>query len=183
MRKQIFVAWCCLLGVIAGCSPTSGDHQVFRMTIGQHTATKAQMNLGIPRQSSWAPTDVNPCTLVLGSEAEAILGPLSQSPHPGGTAIDGTACMYVARTAVVSIGVISTMAYESRKCEPWNLAIVDLGVDAYAVPLYAGDVQFFVRTNQAAMMIALTTERAVPDKIRQRMVKDLAVMALRRLPS
>jgi hypothetical protein len=177
------VAWSCLLGVIAGCSPASGDHQVFRMTSGQHTATKAQMNFGIPRQFSWAPTDVNPCTLILASEAEAILGPLSQSPHPGGTAIDGTACMYVARTAVVSIGVISTMAYESRKCEPWNVAIEDLGVDAYAVPLYAGDVQLFVRTDQSALMMTLTTERAVPDRTRQRMVTDLAVIALRRLPS
>ena len=97
--------------------------------------------------------------------------------------MDGTACVYVARTAVVSIGIMSTVAFELRKCEPWNLAIADLGVDAYAVPLYAGDVQFFVRTNQAAMMITLTTGRAVSDKVRQRLATDLARTALRRLPS
>jgi len=153
------------------------------MIIGRLAATKVAISADGTRQYTWGPADIDPCTLIPRSKAETILGPLKQSPHPGGTAIDGTACMYVARTAVLSVGVLSTMAFESRKCDPWNVAIEDLGVDAYAVPLSGGDLQLFVRTDQSAMMMTLTTERAVPDKIRQRMVTDLAVMALRRLPS
>ena len=97
--------------------------------------------------------------------------------------MNGTACMYAARTAVVIIGVPTTVAFNMGKCEPWNNAITDLGVEAYAVRLPMGDVQFFVRTNQAAMMITLTTGRAVPDTVKQRIATDLAMTALRRLPS
>jgi hypothetical protein len=78
---------------------------------------------------------------------------------------------------------MSTVAFESRKCEPWNIAIADLGVEAYAVRLYSGDIQLFVRTSQAAMMIVVTTGRAIPDNTRQGTATDLARTALPRLPS
>jgi hypothetical protein len=121
--------------------------------------------------------------LLLAREAEEALGPLQERPAVGGTAIDGTACMYVGTTGVLSVGVLSTMAFESRKCQPWNIAIAEIGLDAYAVALSPTDIQLFARTGQAAVMMTLTTERAVSDMIRKQMVRDLARIALRRVPS
>jgi len=121
--------------------------------------------------------------LLLAREVEEALGPLQKKPTVGGTAIDGTACMYVGNTRVLSVGVLSTMAFESRKCQPRNVALAEIGVDAYAVALSPADIQLFARTGQAAVMITLTTERAVSDMIRKQMVKDLARIALRRAPS
>ena len=172
IRYQAFVACCGLLGLLTGCTPTPGE-----------TAQKATRNAGVSREISWVPAPVSPCMLLLTREAETILGPLQQKPALGATAIDGTACVYVARAAVLSVGVLSTMAFESRKCQPWNVAITEIGVDAYAVSLSPGDIQVFARTSQAAVMMTLTTERTVSDTITKRMVTDLAVIALRRLAS
>jgi len=135
----------------------------------------------VHRAGSWALPDVDPCALVTRAEAEAVMGQLREEPRPGGTAADGTACAYIGTNAlVVTIGVISTNTFESRKFDPGNTKIAGIGDEAYTTkPNAFGDVYLFARTDEAAVMINVTV--GAEDDVRargQHIAEALAQQAL-----
>jgi hypothetical protein len=135
-------------------------------------------------RASWKVPDVDPCILVTKAEAEAVMGLLSEGPKLGGSALDGTVCAYVGTIPlVVSIGVISTAAFELQKSDPGITTITDLGDEAYITrPDSFKDIHLFVRKGRAAVMVTASIWPGdAPETQRSEIAKSLAAKALDRL--
>ena len=122
-----------------------------------------------------------PCVLVSRREAEAVMGPLREEPRPGGTAADGTACMYIAERSIVStVGVISTRSFDDR--------ILSLGISPSLPHLTKcsllknafQDVRLLARRGGVALMIHVAA-RGLSDAERTAIARLLATTALDRL--
>lgn len=129
--------------------------------------------------STWAIPDVDPCVLVSRTEAEAVMGPLREEPRPGGTAADGTACMYVAERSIVStVGIISTRSFDDRSSESGNIPLSTTSHEMFLVRSNAfQDVRLLARGRDVALMIHVAA-RGSSDTERAAIARFLATTAL-----
>ena len=183
LLQPILVA--CTIFLLIACSCSCGPPPAENSSPATQTATPKAITVEIDlTTASWELPDIDPCTLVTEAEAEAVMGPLKGGPKPGGSALDGTTCVYVSTSPlVVSIGVISTVSFELQKRDPGNTALTDLGAEAYTLkPNAFKDVCLFVRKGRATIMVNVSA--ALKDDLeteRYRIAKGLAERALDRL--
>ena len=120
--------------------------------------------------------------LVSRTEAEAVMGPLREEPRPGGTAADGTACMYIAERSIVStVGIISTRSFDDRSSESGNIPLSTTSHEMFLVRSNAfQDVRLLARGRDVALMIHVAA-RGSSDTERAAIARFLATTALDRL--
>lgn len=132
--------------------------------------------------STWAIPDVDPCVLVLHTEAEAVMGPLREEPRPGGTAADGTTCMYVGEHSIVStVGIISTRSFEDRRSESGNTPLTTTPHEMLLAQKNAfQDVRLLARQGGVAVMVHVAGQGR-SHRERVAIAGNLATTALDRL--
>ncbi len=180
-----FVLLSCLLPAISACRSVRLDAQTQNViqASGSIETTTDTTKIKL-REGSWKVSEVAPCTLINKAEAEAVMGLLKDEPKSGGTAIDGTACTYIAHEPfIVTIGIISTNSFEVRKFDSGNRMINNLGDEAYITSSNAfEDVYLLARQERVAVMINVAAGSWDEEKVeRYRIAKTLAQAALTRL--
>jgi hypothetical protein len=108
--------------------------------------------------TSWEIPDVDPCAILPASAVEALAGSPVGHPRPGGTAVDGSACQYVGTGPfVITLGLMSTNAYESLKVDFGGTPVLDVGSSALVDgPDQLGDVTLVARSLDAAVLIQIS---------------------------
>ena len=136
-----------------------GDDRIIVMSIAQAKEIGILVVENTQTTSSWAVSKIDPCTLLLKAEAEAIMGPLREGPRLGGSVLGGTSCTYISTSPfIVNIGVIDTRAFEVQKYSPGQMTITDLGDEAYTLESNSfQDVSLFVRRGKAALIVHVAT--------------------------
>jgi hypothetical protein len=135
-----------------------------------------------PIASTWAIPDIDPCVLVSRKEAEAVMGPLREDPRPGGTAADGTACVYIAERSIVStVGIISTRSFDDRRYESGTISLSTTPHEMFLTRKNAfQDVRLLARRSGVALMIHVAA-RGPSEAERVAIARLLATTALGRL--
>ncbi len=180
-----FVLLNCLLPVFSACRGIRPDGQTQNAISASSSIAAATDTTKFKyKMGSWRIPEVEPCALVGKAEAEALMGLLKAEPKSGGTAIDGTACTYVSQKPfVVTVGIISTVSFESRKFDSGNRLVSNIGDEAYITDSNAfEDVYLFARQEDAAVMINVAAGDWDEEKVeRYRIAIALAQTALARL--
>jgi 4-amino-4-deoxy-L-arabinose transferase-like glycosyltransferase len=139
-----------------------------------------------PRQAtSWALPDIEPCAILSGAAMEAVVGSAVGEPQPGGTAVDGSACQYTGSGPfVVTLGLMSTKAYESLRMDFGGEPVLGAGFSALADgPDPLGDVTLVARSRDAAVLVRISG--IVPNAAgpaRRALAAKIAREALDRVP-
>jgi len=135
-----------------------------------------------PIASTWAIPDIDPCELISRTEAEAVMGPLREEPRTGGTAADGTTCMYVGeRTIISKVGIISTHSFDDRRSESGTIPLSATPHEIFLTQSNAfRDVRLLARQGGVALMI-LVAAQGRSDGERVAIAAGLATTALDRL--
>jgi 4-amino-4-deoxy-L-arabinose transferase-like glycosyltransferase len=108
---------------------------------------------------------IHPCALLRRVDIEHAIGPSVDGPW-GATASDGRGCEYAGPTRVVSIGLLSVLAFESRRPDAGGVVSVDVGESGYWHPTGPGDVSLFARLDRFAIMVRVAVaDDAAPEKI------------------
>lgn len=138
-----------------------------------------------PSATSWYLPSIRACAILPRTVVEALIGGPVDHPRPGGTAVDGSACRYTGPGPfVVTLGYLSTNAYESLKFDVGGDPVPDTGADARVDgPDRLGDVTLVARSRAAAVQVQISgviPGAAAPD--RRALATELARQALARLP-
>lgn len=163
-----------LLALVGSCQRPPGEDQPMR------AATRA------PRlATSWGIPDVNPCAILSRTAVEALAGSPMDEPRLGGTAVDGTACQYIGTGPfVITLGFMSTNAYESLQVDFGGDPVPGLGADALVDgPDQLGDVTLVARSLDAAVLVQISG--VIPGAVgpsRRALAAEIARQALNRLP-
>ena len=163
-----------VLVLLASCRPSSGEDERIR------AAARA------PRlATSWGIPDVNPCAILSRKAVEALTGSPVDGPRPGGTAMDGSACQYTGTPPfVITLGLMSTNAYESLQVDFGGEPVLDLAASALVDgPDQLGDVTLVARSLNAAVLVQVSGE--IPGAAgprRRALAAEIARQALDRLP-
>ena len=108
---------------------------------------------------------IHPCALLRREDIEHAIGPSIEGPW-GATASDGRACEYAGPTRVVSFGLLSVSAFESRRPDAGGVVSVDVGESGYWHPTGPGDVSLFARLDRFAIMVRVAVaDDVAPEKI------------------
>jgi hypothetical protein len=164
------------LRILVCCKASSAQ----KLDIGE-LPDYAQIAKSAPKETSFAIPDLDPCALVLRAEAEAIMGPLVEGPHPGGSAADGTACAYTGKRPIVAtIGVISTRSFEDRRSEAGNSPVSGSVHEMFVAQTNSfRDVRLLARLGGIALMINVAAWE-IQDRERINIATRLATTALGR---
>jgi len=136
-----------------------------------------------PLAASWLLPRIDPCAILPRPAVEALVGS-SVYPRPGGTTVDGSACQYIgAGPFVITLGFMSTNAYESLKIDFGGKQVPDTGSSALIDgPDQLGDVVLIARNAHVAVLVQISgvIPRAV-GPARRALAADIARQALERL--
>lgn len=110
------------------------------------------------------------------------MGPLREEPRPGGTAADGTTCMYVGEHSIVStVGIISTRSFNDRRSESGNTPLTTTPHEMFLAQKNAfQDVKLLAKQGRVAVMVQVAGQSR-SDGERVAIAGNLATMALDRL--
>jgi hypothetical protein len=123
------------------------------------TRSAAEGSAGLlPPTASWYLPQVDPCAILSRPAVEALAGSPVGESRPGGTAMDGSACQYVGTGPfVITLGYMSTNAYESLKVDFGGEPVLDTGIAALADgPDQLGDVNLVARSPDAAVLVQIS---------------------------
>jgi hypothetical protein len=128
---------------------------------------------------TWELPQMDPCEVLSDSDVESAIGTLLEMSRPGGSALDGPSCRYLAvRPLIANIGIISTAAFESGKSEPDKAAVLGPFDDAYIVSLNSFETALFARRGRFSVMIRISAPKEMSRQLRASVSENLAHRAL-----
>jgi hypothetical protein len=156
------------LAMLASCRPSAGD--------GPPQAAAL-----LP--ASWAVPVIDPCEILSRRAIETLAGSAVAEPRPGGTAVDGTACQYAGPGPfVITVGMMSTNAYESLRVDFGGDRVADVGLSAQlAGPDRLGDITLVAREQDAAVLVMISGTLPAAGPPRGQLAATIAREALARL--
>lgn len=135
--------------------------------------------------TSWVLPEVDPCAILSRTAVEALVGSPVGDPRPGGTAVDGSACEYTGSGPfVITVGLMSTNAYESLKVDFGGEPVLGTGASALVDgPDQLGDVILVARSVNAALLVQISgVIPGAAGPARRALAAEIARQALDRLP-